>query len=81
MIARGEVLVRTGHVHEAYDTAGSLKWVHGVTLHAILVLPAIAVLLAARNWPVQRRTRAVTIAIAVYSAATVAALVVSLAAG
>jgi hypothetical protein len=80
MIARGEVLIKTGHRQEAYDTAGSLKWVHGVTLHAILVLPAVAVVLAMRNWPVERRSRAVTIAIGGYVLATVVALVVSLAA-
>jgi hypothetical protein len=79
MIARGEVLINTGHRQRAYDTAGSLKWVHGVTLHAILVLPAIAAVLALRNWPVDRRTRAVTIAIGGYALATVVAPVVSLA--
>jgi hypothetical protein len=54
--------------------------VHGVTLHAVLVLPAIAVVLAARGWSVERRSRAVTIATAGYAVATVVALVVSLAA-
>jgi hypothetical protein len=79
MIAKGEILIKTGHRQEAYDTAGSLKWVHGVTLHAVLVLPAIAAVLAARGWSTARRTRAVTIATGVYAVATVAALVVSLA--
>jgi hypothetical protein len=78
MIAKGEVLIRTGHRQEAYDTAGSLKWVHGVTLHAILVLPALAALLTARERPPAQRMRAVTIATWVYAAATAAVLVVSL---
>jgi hypothetical protein len=78
MIAKGEILIRTGHRQEAYDTAGSLKWVHGVTLHAILVLPAIALVLAARGWPVARRLRAVSIGTAAYAVATLAALLVSL---
>jgi hypothetical protein len=80
MIAKGEVLIKTGHRQEAYDTAGSLKWVHGVTLHAVLVLPAIAAILVLRGWPAQRRTRAVTLATAAYAVATVAALILSLAA-
>jgi hypothetical protein len=81
MIAKGEVLIRTGHRQEAYDTAGSLKWVHGVTLHAVLVLPALAAVLALRGQPVAARLRAVTIGSWVYAAATVAALVLSLLAG
>jgi hypothetical protein len=78
MIARGEVLIRGGHVQLAYHTAGSLKWVHGVTLHAILVLPALAVLLARRGAHEPQRTRAVKVAIGGYLVATVAALAASL---
>jgi hypothetical protein len=81
MIAKGEVLIRTGHRQEAYDTAGSLKWVHGVTLHAILVLPATAALLAARGRPLAQRMRAVTVGTWVYAAATAGVLVVSLVRG
>lgn len=80
MIAKGEVLIKGGHRQQAYDTAGSLKWVHGVTLHAILVLPALAVLLALRGRPVEQRLRAVTVAVGVYALATAVALVVTLAA-
>jgi hypothetical protein len=81
MIAKGAVLIRTGHRQEAYDTAGSLKWVHGVTLHAILVLPAVAAVLAARGRPVGPRLRTVTIGAWIYAVATVAALALSLLAG
>ncbi|MDX6227775.1 MAG: hypothetical protein QOI76_1165 [Frankiales bacterium] len=42
MIARGEVLINGGDRQAAYDTAGFLKWFHAVTLHAVLVLPALA---------------------------------------
>ncbi|MGI8678080.1 MAG: hypothetical protein ACR2LX_05220 [Jatrophihabitans sp.] len=79
MIARGEILIKSGHRQAGYDTAGGLKWVHGVTLHAILVLPALALFLAHRGWDEQHRTRAVTTAIGVYSLAAVAVLVISLA--
>ncbi|PZS29109.1 MAG: hypothetical protein DLM58_15970 [Pseudonocardiales bacterium] len=78
MIARGEILIKSGHRQAGYDTAGSLKWVHGVTLHAILVLPAVALLLAHRDWDEQHRIRAITTAIGLYSLATTAALVITL---
>jgi hypothetical protein len=81
MIAKGEVLIRTGHRQEAYDTAGSLKWVHGVTLHAILVLPAAAALLTARGRPLAQRIRAVTVGTWIYGAATAGVLVASLVKG
>jgi hypothetical protein len=81
MIAKGEILINTGHRQKAYDTAGSLKWVHGVTLHAILVLPLVAALLAARGRPVEQRSRAVTIGTWAYGVATVAAVALSLLAG
>jgi hypothetical protein len=79
MIAKGEILIRSGHRQEGYDTAGSLKWVHGITLHAVLVLPALAVLLASLGRPPERRYRAVAIAIGLYVVATVVTLVISLA--
>ena len=78
MIAKGEVLIKTGHRQAAYDTAGSLKWVHGVTLHGILVLPALAIVLASVGWPEQRRIRGIAGAIGVYAVATVAVLVAAL---
>lgn len=78
MIARGTVLVRTGHAQEAYDTGGFLKPVHFVTLHAILVLPAIAVLLTRMGWDESRRFRAVRGATWLYAAATGAALALAL---
>jgi hypothetical protein len=79
MIVKGEVLIGQGHRQQAYDTAGSLKWVHGVSLHAVLVLPVLAVLLAHRGWATERRARAVLVATGLYVAATLTALVISLA--
>ena len=47
MIARGSVARARGEDAElVYATAGFLKAFHGVTLHAVLVLPAIAWLMA-----------------------------------
>ena len=57
MIARGVVLTRTGHQEAAYHSTASLKPLHGVSLHAVLVLPAVAWLLSRTPWsePVRRR--------------------------
>jgi hypothetical protein len=52
MIVRGEILINTGHRTAAYDSAGFLKWFHAVTLHAVLVLPALA-------WWLERTDRTV----------------------
>jgi hypothetical protein len=79
MIARGVTLVRTGHQQQAYEVGGFLKPVHGVSLHGVLVLPALAWLLSRVNWSEPRRTRLVVLATAGYGAAIAAALVLSLA--
>jgi hypothetical protein len=78
MIAKGEILIHSGHRQAAYDTAGSLKWVHGVTLHAIVILPALAIGLAYRGWSERRRTRAVEVATGVYAVATIVVAAASL---
>jgi hypothetical protein len=78
MIARGEVLINSGSLQTAYDNAGFLKLVHGVTLHAILVLPALAWLLSFTNWSEERRTRTVALGVAGYGLATIAAFAIAL---
>jgi hypothetical protein len=78
MIARGVTVVNTGHQDDAYRTGGFLKPVHGVSLHGLLVLPALAWLLDRAGWPEPRRLRAVRLAVAAYAAAIVVALVISL---
>ncbi|MER6451272.1 hypothetical protein ABT270_01290 [Streptomyces sp900105245] len=55
MIARGVVLTRTGHQEAAYHSTAPLKPLHGVSLHAVLVLPLLARLLA--RTPGDERTR------------------------
>lgn len=78
MIARGVVDVDGGRQQEAYHDVGFLKPVHGVSLHGVLVLPALAWLLSFTGWDERRRTRAVAAAVACYGAAIAAALVYSL---
>jgi hypothetical protein len=74
MIARGTYLVQTGHPQEAYDTGGFLKPVHFVTLHAILVLPALTVVMSRLGWSELRRLRIIRGATALYAVASGVAL-------
>ncbi|WP_407640313.1 hypothetical protein [Actinacidiphila rubida] len=74
MIARGVVLTRSGHQDAAYHSTGALKPLHGVSLHAVLVLPALAWLLSRTGWSARRRERLVGVAAALYVAAAAAAL-------
>jgi hypothetical protein len=78
MIVRGETLIGAGHRAEAYDSAGFLKWFHAVTLHAVLVLPVLAWLLARTGLPERTRTKVVAAATASYvvMAAVVLALTI-----
>jgi len=71
MIARGVILVNTGHQQLAYQLGGFLKPLHAVSLHGVLVLPLIAVL--------TKNLTVVWFAVAGYALAIVGALVVSLA--
>jgi hypothetical protein len=73
MIVKGTVLVRQGHPQLAYDTAGSLKPLHGTTLHAVLVLPLVARLTRVLGWSERRRYRAVVAATGLYLVATAVA--------
>jgi hypothetical protein len=75
MIARGVLLARTGHQEAAYHSTAPFKPLHGVSLHAVLVLPALAWLLCrtARREAVRRRI--VAVAVGCYAAAVVGAAV------
>jgi hypothetical protein len=66
MIAKGMMLVFAGDPQAAYATGGALKPSHAVTMHAILVLPALAWLLSFVNWTEQRRLAVVLLAAAGY---------------
>jgi hypothetical protein len=78
MIARGVVLVNTGHQELAYKLGGFLLPVHGISLHGIVVLPALAWLLARTRLSEAGRTRGVAIAAGAYGLAILVALVVCL---
>lgn len=75
MIAKGMTLVFAGNPQAAYATGGALKATHGVTMHAVLVLPVLAWLLSFVRWPEPQRLRVVQLASAGYLtvAASVAA--------
>ncbi|MEW2162319.1 hypothetical protein AB0912_04880 [Streptomyces sp. NPDC007084] len=73
MIARGVVLTRTGHQRAAYHSTASLKPLHGVSLHAVLVLPALAWLLSRTDWSERTRDRVLSGAVGCYAAAVLAA--------
>ncbi|MEU4667383.1 hypothetical protein AB0F91_05275 [Amycolatopsis sp. NPDC023774] len=63
MIARGVVEARGGSPELAYTTAGSLKPLHAVAMHAILVLPGLAWLLRFTALPERARLRVVWLAV------------------
>jgi hypothetical protein len=79
MIARGVAEVGGGHQQRAYEVLGFLKPVHGVSLHGVLVLPALAWALSRTGWDETRRTRGVALGVAGYAVAILAALAYSLA--
>ncbi|MEU6477874.1 hypothetical protein ABZ858_13430 [Streptomyces sp. NPDC047017] len=66
MIARGVFLVRTGHQQAAYHSTAALKPPHAVSLHAVLVLPALAWLLSRTPWSEPVRRRVVAGAVGLY---------------
>ena len=72
MIAHGVTLARGGHPQQAYHSAGSLKPLHAVTLHAILVVPAVASLLGRAGVAESRRVQIVRAVVAGYSVLVVA---------
>ncbi|MEC3977285.1 hypothetical protein [Amycolatopsis sp. H20-H5] len=67
MIATGVVEARGGQAQLAYTTAGALKPLHAVAMHAILVLPALAWLLGFTAWSERRRVLLVWVAAAAYA--------------
>ncbi|MFB7503191.1 hypothetical protein [Streptomyces broussonetiae] len=73
MIARGVVLTRTGHQEAAYHSTAPLKPLHGVSLHAVLVLPLLAWLLSRSSWSDRTRRRIVATATGCYAVAVAGA--------
>jgi hypothetical protein len=66
MIAKGMILVIGGAPQAAYATGGTLKPIHAVTMHAILVLPVLAWLVSFANWTERRRLSVVLLGAAGY---------------
>jgi len=79
MIAVGTTSMNTGTAAHAYDVTGFLKHFHGVTLHAVLVLPALAWLLARTPWDESRRVRVVAAAVVTYLVVAAGVLALDLA--
>jgi hypothetical protein len=77
MIAHGISLARSGHQQLAYSAGGTLKPVHGVTMHAILVIPGFAWLLERTGWSQQRQMRLTRAAIALYTLAIATVVIVT----
>ncbi|MDT0462075.1 hypothetical protein [Streptomyces gibsoniae] len=73
MIARGVVLSRTGHQQAAYDSTAPLKPLHGVSLHAVLVLPALTWLLSRTAWSATAKRRVLRAAVGAYTVAVLGA--------
>ncbi|WP_163509156.1 hypothetical protein [Fodinicola acaciae] len=69
MIAKGLILVFQGQQQAAYATGGWLKPEHAVTMHAVLVLPAVAWLLTFTKLPERRRVQIVWLGIGCYAVA------------
>lgn len=81
MIARGMTLVFGGDAAAAYATGGALKPAHAVTMHAILVLPAVAWLLSRGSMNEERQigiVRLVCLAYVVIAAVVVIGNIVTL---
>lgn len=73
MVARGVVLTRSGHQEAAYRSTAPLKPPHGVSLHAVLVLPLLARLLCRTPWSERTRRRIVAVAAVCCTAAVAVA--------
>ena len=67
MIATGSVAARGPNPSIAYETAGFLKPAHAVTMHAILVIPALAWLLTFTRWGENQQTNIVRLGIVGYT--------------
>ncbi|UIJ60479.1 hypothetical protein LWP59_01945 [Amycolatopsis acidiphila] len=76
MIADGVRVSRGGDPQLAYTTAGALKPVHFVAMHAILVVPALAWLMRFTTWPERRRTRVIQATAVLYAIAVAGTWVV-----
>lgn len=78
MIATGVILTRTDSITAAYQHGGWLKPTHAVTMHAITVLPALALVLSCLDRTEAWRTRIVAIATGAYGLAVATTITVNI---
>jgi hypothetical protein len=78
MIATGSVAARGPNPSVAYETAGFLKPAHAVTMHAILVIPALAWLLSFTRWSENQQTNIVRLSIVGYATMSVVVIIESI---
>lgn len=81
MIATGATLSATESHELAYRVSGWLKPTHAVTMHAVTVLPALALLASCLKRDEAWRLRLVKLAVAAYGAAVVITVAVNVALG
>lgn len=77
MIATGSTAARGPNPELAYTTAGFLKPAHAVTMHAILVIPALAWLLTFTRWSDLQQLRIVQLSVAGYTLLSVVVIIES----
>jgi hypothetical protein len=77
MIATGSVAARGPDPAVAYTTAGFLKPAHAVTMHAILVIPALAWLLSFTHWGENQQLNIVRLGAAGYALLSIVIIVES----
>jgi hypothetical protein len=77
MIATGSVAARGPNPSIAYETAGFLKPAHAVTMHAILVIPALAWLLTFTQWGENEQLKIVRLGIVGYALLSIVVIVES----
>ncbi|MFI7673901.1 hypothetical protein [Actinophytocola sp. NPDC049390] len=77
MIATGSTTARGPDPSAAYTTAGFLKPAHAVTMHAILVIPALAWLLTFTRWSENHQLNIVRLGVAGYSLLSIVVIVES----
>ena len=67
MIGRGMTLVFGGHADAAYRAGGSLKPMHAVLMHGVLVLPGLAWWAGYAGWSEREQVRLITVAVSGYA--------------
>jgi hypothetical protein len=77
MIATGATAARGPNPEVAYTTAGFLKPAHAVTMHAILVIPALAWLLSFTRWSENQQLKIIRLSVVGYSTLSLVVLVES----